>query len=238
MIALIFSCVILHAQAPAPDPATQPNPANAAPSNAASADFAQLGRYRQANADLLRSKSAIRVVFLGDSITDRWGREAGQWFPHPGWINRGIGGQTTAQMLLRIRSDVLDLNAQAVVLEGGANDMRLGFTPEEISDNIATMGELAQVHGTAVYVVDMLPVCDCYRPLTGLRTPDRIARLNHLLLELCRQKGWTFIDWNPALTDDHNLMRQAYTSDGVHPNEEGYHLLAPFLERALERYHQ
>jgi lysophospholipase L1-like esterase len=202
-----------------------------APSNAASSDFAQLGRYRTANVG-----TTARVVFLGDSITDYWGSRSGTWFRQNGWTNRGIGGQTTAQLLLRERTDVLALHPRAVVLEGGGNDMRLGFSAEEIRDNLLTIGELADHHHIAVFVAEMTPVCDCVRPLTGLRTVENIQRLNHLLDEMCKDKHWTLIDLNTPLADPDGKMRASLTVDGVHPNNEGYALLAPVIEHALNRY--
>jgi lysophospholipase L1-like esterase len=226
------------AQAVHPGPGTQPQACpTAPPNNSAAADFAQLARYRQADQALLANPSQPpRVVFLGDSILDRWGKNAGVWFSQAGWVNRGVGGQTTSQMLLRERSDVLDLHPRAVVLEGGANDMRLGFTPQEIRDNFATLGELAQAHHIRVFVATMTPVCDCVRKLTGLRTMPRIAELNSLLKALCNQHHWTLIDLNPVLADAQGLMRAKYTSDGVHPTSAGYALLAPVILHALKKY--
>jgi acyl-CoA thioesterase I len=226
------------AQAANPDPGKQSQTCpKAPPSNSAAADFAQLTRYRPADQALVAdSTRPSRVIFLGDSILDRWGKDAGVWFSQPGWINRGIGGQTTSQMLLRERSDVLDLHPRAVVLEGGANDMRLGFTPQEIRDNFATLGELAQAHHIRVFVATMTPVCDCVRKLSGLRTVPRIAELNSLLKALCSQHHWTLIDLNPVLADAQGLMRAEYTSDGVHPTSAGYTLLAPVILHALRQY--
>jgi lysophospholipase L1-like esterase len=148
----------------------------------------------------------------------------------------GIGGQTTSQMLLRERRDVLALHPRAVVLQGGTNDMRLGFTPQDIRDNFATMGELAQVHHIKVFVATMTPVCDCVRPLTGLRTVERVAQLNDMLKELCHEHRWTLIDLNPVLADAHGVMRDEFTSDGVHPNAAGYKLLSDVIVRALKRF--
>jgi len=225
-------------QAPLPSAtASHESQATPAPGNAAASDFAQLARYRDEDAAVeRREKGAIRVVFLGDSILDRWGRAAGVWFDEPGWINRGIGGQTTSQMLLRERVDVLALKPHAVVLEGGSNDMRLGFSPEAIRDNFASMGELAEAHHARVFVATMTPVCDCVRPLTGLRTVERIAELNRLIKDLCRQRHWALIDLNPVLADSHGLMRAEFTSDGVHPTDDGYKLLASVVVRALKHY--
>jgi lysophospholipase L1-like esterase len=139
-------------------------------------------------------------------------------------------------MLLRERNDVLALYPRAVVLEGGTNDMRLGFTPEAIRDNFATMGELAEAHQLHVFVATMTPVCDCVRPLTGLRTVDRIAQLNDMLKALARERHWTLIDLNPVLADEHGLMRAEFTSDGVHPNDAGYRPLAEVIVHALGQF--
>jgi len=203
----------------------------ATPANAAAADFAQLARYRDAN-----KGTSAKVVFLGDSITDYWGSHSGTWFPHSGWVNRGIGGQTTSQLLLRERNDALNLHPKAIVLEGAGNDMRLGWAPEEIRDNLLTMGELAQAHHVAVFVAKMTPVCDCYRPLTGLRSVESIRALNTLLEAMCREHHWTLIDlWTPLAGPD-GLMQKSLTVDGVHPNDAGYALLAPVVEKALKQY--
>lgn len=204
--------------------------------NSRETDFANLTRYREADERIEETGDRVRVVFLGDSITEYWGSHSGHWFAHAGWVNRGVGGQTTSQLLLRERQDALALKSQAIVLEGGANDMRLGFSPEEIRDNLETMGELAEAHHVRVFLAEMTPVCDCVRPLTGLRTVERIAQLNGLIAKLCREKHWTLLAWNRRLADAHGLMRAELTVDGVHPNDAGYALLAPVIEDALRKY--
>lgn len=223
LLAGLLSPLLLAAQAPHP-------------ANSAAADFEQLARYQDADLHLQQSHAPVRVVFLGDSITERWGSQSGKWFSESGWINRGIGGQTTAQLLLRERNDALDLHPQAILLEGGANDMRLGFSPAAIRDHFLTMGELADAHHVAVFVAAMTPVCDCVRPLTGLRTVPRIHQLNQLLQDMCRQYHWTYIDLNSPLEDANGRMRADLTVDGVHPNDAGYALLQPRIEAALHDY--
>ncbi len=168
-----------------PLPSLLPLLAQVPETNSAEADFAQTSHYRDANLKLLQSGTRVNVVFLGDSITERWGSHSGKWFEEPGWINRGIGGQTTAQLLLRERDDALNLHPAAIVLEAGSNDMRLGFAPETIRDHFLTMGELAQAHHVAVFVATMTPTCDCFRPLSGLRTVEQIHLLNKLLAAMC-----------------------------------------------------
>jgi lysophospholipase L1-like esterase len=204
--------------------------------NSAQADFPQLSRYGDADKQLLDSRSGVKVVFLGDSLTEYWGSRSGKWFSYSGWINRGIGGQTTAQLLLRESSDALDLRPAAIVLEGGSNDMRLGFSPEAIRDRFVTMGELAQFHHVAVFVATMTPTCDCFRPLSGLRTVDRIRQLNELLASMCAKRNWTLIDINSPLADASGHMQQQFTVDGVHPNDAGYSAVSPAIERALKAY--
>ncbi len=215
---LILTSFLAHGQTPIP-------------ANAATADFAQLAHYRSADVG-----TSATVVFLGDSIFDYWGSRSGTWFQHAGWVNRGIGGQTTSQLLLRERNDALALHPKAIVLEGGGNDMRLGFSPEEIRDNLLTMGELAQSHGIAIFVAALTPVCDCFRPLSGLRTVERIRALNTLLAAMCREHHWTLIDLSAPLSGSEGHMQQSLTTDGVHPNDAGYALLAPVVERGLRQY--
>jgi len=210
--------------------------AAAPPANSAEADFGQLKFYRTANERLLASPQKVDVVFLGDSITQIWGAHPKTWFSEPGWINRGIGGQTTSQLLLREKQDALDLHPRAILLEGGSNDMRIGFTPEEIRDNFLTMGELAEAHHIAVFVATMTPTCDCFRPLSGLRTVERIHELNQLLAAMCKARHWRLIDLNTPLADAQGRMNQNLTIDGVHPNDKGYYLLAPIVEKNLRSY--
>ena len=204
--------------------------------SAASADFPNLKRYREANAAVLQSATRPRVIFLGDSITEYWGSRQGKWFTHPGWLNRGIGGQTTAQLLLRLNDDVLGLHPEAVVIEGGGNDMRLGFSPTEIRDRVQSIGELAALHHLTVFVVTMTPVCDCVRPLTGLRTVERVRELNSILAALSKAHGWTLIDNNAPVADGEGKMRADLTVDGVHLNDAGYSLMQPAFESALKHY--
>jgi lysophospholipase L1-like esterase len=211
-------------------------PAHNAPEESRTTDLTQPERYRTANQKILETGVPVRVVFLGDSITDYWGSRAGTWFSNSGWINRGIGGQTTAQLLQRIQRDAIDLHPQAIVLEGASNDMRSGFSPEAIRDNLLSMGKLAQAHHIAVFVAIMTPVCDCYSSLTGLRTVSRIDYFNTLLRQMCRERHWMFIDLNTPLRDKKGLMRKELTTDGVHPNDEGYRILAPVVLKALHSY--
>jgi lysophospholipase L1-like esterase len=226
---VVLGSVLLLAHIPAP-------PLLEAQDVAANAKDAALSRYREDDLKVIQAKTPVRVVFLGDSITEYWGSHSGTWFKHTGWINRGIGGQTTSQLLLRERQDVLDLKPQAVVLEGASNDMRLGYSAAEIRDNLASIGELAEAHQIRVYLVEMTPVCDCFRPLAGLRSVSRIQEFNRLLLALSQQKQWPILPFHDALADPNGAMRAELTVDGVHPNDAGYALLARLVENALGAY--
>jgi len=210
--------------------------ADPSPVNAAATDFAQLSRYQTANTTLRQQADSAAVVFLGDSMIDYWGTKAGVWFPNAKWINRGVGGQTTSQILLRERADALSLHPKAIVIEGASNDMRLGFTNEQIRDNIVSMAELAHAHHISVFIAGMTPVCDCFRDLTGLRTVDRIRALNLLLEQACREGHWTYLDFNSPLADSSGHMRKELTTDGVHPNAVGYGLLAQVVDHALRQF--
>jgi lysophospholipase L1-like esterase len=227
MLRSLAALVLLTLAAPAQTPAK----------TAAAADFPESAHYREANRDVLRVNRRVRVVFFGDSILEYWGLHAGTWFVNPGWLNRGIGGQTTAQLLLRENDDVLKLHPGAVFLEGGSNDMRLGFSPEEVRDRFESMGELAHAHHIAVFVATMTPTCDCVSQVTGLRTVERIHELNNLLETMCRRHGWALVNLNTPLSDPTGHMRRELTVDGVHLNDQGYAMIAPIVEKALVRFH-
>jgi len=203
-----------------------------APLESAAGDLANLARYRGANSTLRPAKA--RVVFLGDSITDYWGKRGGQWFPSPDWLNRGIGGQTTSQLLLRTRQDAIALHPRALIIQGGSNDMRLGFSPEAIRDNIASIADIARANHIRVLIAAMTPVCDCVRPLAGERTVAHIRRLNDLLTELCKQHNYEYLDYYTPLANEAGRMRQEFTTDGVHLNDLGYSRIAPVVIQSLK----
>jgi len=207
------------------------------PANSSAADFENLARYASADAATApNSKHGHRVVFLGDSITDYWGKKAGTWFSSREWINRGITGQTTAQILLREQADAVALHPDAIVIEGGSNDMRYGFTLETIRDHVASMGEIAEANHMKVFIALMTPVCDCFQQLSAGRTPEHIRQLNALYTDLCQAHGWLCIDTFSPLADSKGLMRKELTLDGVHPNDAGYSILAPVYLSSLKAF--
>jgi len=203
-------------------------------------DFGELGHFRAANAALPPPGPAEkRVVFFGDSITAGWPLD--QFFPGRPYVNRGIGGQTTSQALVRFRQDVIDLHPAVVVILLGTNDIA-GNTGEisvgDIEKNLASMAELARVHHIAVVFSSVTPVHD-YTPESDiafpLRPPATIRALNEWLKAHCAAEGATYLDYFSAMIDGAGLMRRELARDGLHPNHAGYEIMAPLAEAAIQR---
>ena len=208
-------------------------------------DYARLGRFAEANAVLAAPRPGeTRVVFFGDSITDNWSKpNYGGFFPGRPYVNRGIGGQTTAQMLVRFRADVLALQAQAVVILAGTNDIAGNagpVSPLAIEDNLASMAELARVHGVKVVFASILPVSDDKADANGkplVRTQDRplstVRALNLWLQDYAAKNGHVYLDYFSALADTNGLLKAPLNDDGLHPNAAGYAVMAPLAEKAI-----
>jgi acyl-CoA thioesterase I len=202
-------------------------------------DFGQLARYREANASLLApAASESRVVFFGDSITDIW--KLADYFPSKPYVNRGIGGQTTPQMLVRFREDVIDLKPKVVVILAGTNDIAGNTGPmtlSQIEANYSTIAELARIHGIRVVYASVLPVND-YTPRAqdffAQRSPDKILELNRWLKAYCAANGCIYLDYFSAMVDDKGMLKKDLTEDGLHPNAAGYKIMAPLAEAAIE----
>jgi lysophospholipase L1-like esterase len=210
-----------------------------------SLDYARLGRYAQANAALAAPKAGeTRVVFFGDSITDNWSKATyGGFFPGRPYVNRGIGGQTTAQMLVRFHADVVALSPQAVVILAGTNDIAGNagpVSPAAIEDNLMAMAELARVHGVKVVFASILPVSDDKMDAAGkplVRTQDRplstVRTLNLWMADYAAKNGHVYLDYFAALADANGLLKPALNDDGLHPNAAGYAVMAPLAEKAI-----
>lgn len=203
-------------------------------------DFGELGHFRAANTTLPPpAPGEKRVVFFGDSITAGWPLD--QFFPGRPYVNRGIGGQTTSQALVRFRQDVIDLKPAAVVILLGTNDIA-GNTGEisltDIEKNLASMAELAHAHGIAVVLSSVTPVHD-YTPQSDiafpLRPPATIRDLNEWLKSYCGGGRATYLDYFAALIDGAGLMRRELAADGLHPNHAGYEIMTPLAEAAIQR---
>jgi len=180
-----------------------------------------------------------RVVFLGDTLTANWGKGKAQFFPGKPYFNRGIALQTTPQMLVRFRQDVIDLKPKVVVIEGGFNDIGMVMGPGSegtISDNLTTMIELAKVHGIKVVIASLTPVCDCYGTQTRLRPVGKIAAINGTLRGLAKDTGSVYLNYYSVLVDTDagtRQMKKALTDDGINPNDAAYALMAPLAEQAV-----
>jgi lysophospholipase L1-like esterase len=200
-------------------------------------DWPALGRYRDANAKLPAPQpNENRVVFMGDSITDFWARYADLFFPGKPYVGRGISGQTTPQMLIRFRPDVIALHPKVVVILAGTNDISGNTGPEsdtDIENNFASMGDLARQNDIRVVISSILPVCGA---VTVKRPTERILLLNDWLKSYAAANNFTYLDYYPALLDDEtNEFRKSLTGDCLHPNAEGYKVMAPLAEEAIQK---
>jgi lysophospholipase L1-like esterase len=226
-------------------------------------DWNQLGRYYASNRELKKQPAdPKRVVFMGDSITDGWHLD--EYFPGKPYVNRGISGQVTSQMLVRMYPDVIDLKPAAMVVLAGTNDIARNNGPataEMIEQNIMAMTELAQHHGIKVVLCSILPVSDypyvaqqsgrgpqppagagrggrgpiVRQRMTVGRPPEDILKLNAWMKSYAAQVNAAYVDYFPALVDEKGWMKDGIANDGLHPNAEGYKIMAPIVSAALER---
>ncbi len=199
-------------------------------------DWGGLIRYGSDNSELHPPADGDnRVIFLGDQITDFWGRGAARFFPGKPWLNRGIAGQTTDQMLVRFRQDVIDLHPRAVVILAGLNDiagLHGSATEEMILDNLMSMTELARANGIRVVLASVTPVCDCFTKRTARqRWQEHIIEVNELIQKYCARSGAVYLDYHSAMAAGD--LKKELTSDGVLPNDAGYAVMAALAEKAV-----
>jgi lysophospholipase L1-like esterase len=201
-------------------------------------DWAALGRYREENARVgLPDPAEKRVVFFGDSITEGWVSTAPAFFEGRPYLVRGIGGQTTAQMLVRFRQDVIALKPQAVVILAGTNDIAGNTGPyrqEDTFGHLKSMVELARARGIHVVLASILPARD-YPWSPGLKPARKIMALNTLLRAYAEQNGLIYLDYHSAMADADGGLKASLGEDGVHPNQAGYDLMGALAERALQK---
>ncbi len=216
--AVLAALLIAMLQAPAPD------------------DWPSLARYRDADAALPPpARNEKRVVFMGDSITEGWSSFFNIEFPGKPYINRGISGQTTPQMLVRFRQDVIALRPAAVVILAGVNDIAGNTGPstlEMIESNLMSMVDLARANRIAVVLCSVLPANRFpWRP--ELVPAQEIVQLNSWMRAYAAQRGLAWVDFYSAMTDERLGLPPVLSADGVHPNESGYRVMAPLVERGI-----
>jgi lysophospholipase L1-like esterase len=253
LLAIAFVSTFAFGQAVPPAPAQQPAaPAPPHPSSLEDAqrvvtqqwnrlqDWAQLKRYHDADASLPPpAKGENRVVFLGDSITDGW--KLDEQFPGKPYVNRGISGQTTPQMLIRFRPDVIDLHPKVVLLLAGTNDIAGNTGPmtlEQIEENYASMADLAKQHGIRFIFASVLPVHDKGErgPQSPRRNPEQIRELNTWLKKYCADNKLVYLDYYRHMIGDDGMLRtELAPRDGLHPNAYGYKIMAPLAEQAIQQ---
>jgi lysophospholipase L1-like esterase len=244
ILAVGLSALALGAQAPPPQtaPADPPQLARVRtalePLGQLINDYGNMHRYAADNAAVAPPEPGERrVVFMGDSITDAWGRNGrGTFFPGMPYINRGISGQVTPQMLLRFYPDVVMLRPKAVVILAGTNDIGGNVGPitlEAIEENLAAMGDLARANNIKVILASVLPVCDYHRPQTEARPPAKILALNKWIVEHSARQHFVYLDYFSAVVDAKGMFRADLTDDGLHPNAAGYELMGPLAEKAI-----
>jgi lysophospholipase L1-like esterase len=201
-------------------------------------DWANLNRFKKQNMALgLPNKGESRIVFMGNSITEGWPIKDPEYFSNPAFINRGISGQTTPQMLLRFRADVIDLKPEVVIILAGTNDIAGNTGPitlEEIRDNIISMCELARANKIKVILSSVLPAYD-YNWRPGMEPNIKIPELNRMLQEYARKEKIIYLDYFAAMADERNGLPVDLAEDGVHPTKKGYDMMKVLAEDAIQK---
>ncbi len=201
-------------------------------------DWPQLGRYRAEDASLPAPEAGVkRVVFYGDSITDAWGRRpgTGEFFPGKPYVNRGISGQTTPQMVVRFQQDVVHLKPALVVILAGTNDIAGNTgpsTPEMIEDNFESMIAIARANNIKVVIASILPA-DHYAWKPGVQPAEPIRAMNVRLKAMCAREGLVYLDYYSAMVNANGGLDPELAKDGVHPTAKGYAMMGPLAEKAI-----
>src|SRR5215475_14348085 len=200
------------------------------------ADWAGLIHYGSEDTELPAPKpDEDRVVVLGDEITENWGRGNSRFFPGKPYLNRGVSGQTSPQMLVRFRQDVIALKPKVVVILAGMNDIASiegPITQAMFAENIMSIVELAKANNIRVVLASVTPVCDCFTKQTTLRPQGKIIGMNGWLKEYAAQSGSVYLNYYSAMAEGRNLKKEL-TGDGLLPNDAGYAVMAPLAEQAI-----
>jgi acyl-CoA thioesterase-1 len=256
IVALFVSGPVAYSQAPAPAPSapdqksSEPTPGleQLTPYQKSQlvrtfTDWAFLAKYRDADQELPPpATTETRVVFMGDSITEGWGQKGaatipdrGEFFPGKPYVNRGISGQTTPQMLVRFRQDVIDLKPKVVVLLAGTNDIAENtgkITLREIGGNIASMSELSRANGIRVVLCSVLPASE-FHWHPGLEPAPKIRALNAWIKDFAAKNGYVYVDYYARMSNSEGGLKTELSPDGVHPNKAGYEIMAPLAEAGI-----
>ncbi len=201
-------------------------------------DWANLKRFQQENSELIPKANEHRVVFMGNSITEGWLSIRPDFFVNKPYVNRGISGQTTPQMLLRFRQDVINLKPSIVVILAGINDIAQNTGPstiEMIANNIISMVELAKANQINVIICSVLPAFD-FPWREGLKPAEKVIKLNALLKAYSNKNKLEYVDYYSAMVNDSNGLKKELGEDGIHPNKDGYLIMEPILEKAIKKY--
>jgi lysophospholipase L1-like esterase len=202
-----------------------------------SPDRDNVRRYSTANRDI-QSPTAGRVVFFGDSITDFW--RLNEYFPGKDFVNRGISGQVTSEMLGRMKPDVIDLKPKAMILLAGTNDLSRGTEERTIENNLIAITELARANNIKVILCSILPVSDYHKnesprfEMSKTHDPQKIREVNQWIQQYCRNGACVYADYFSAMVDSAGMLQSDLSDDGLHPNAKGYRIMAPIAQRAIE----
>jgi lysophospholipase L1-like esterase len=245
LIAILLSAVVCASAQPNTNDCTEVK-TQLARAQTRLSDWPQLARYRDDNAKVVApGKNESRVVFMGDSITDSWDDpKFGGFFPGKPYLDRGISGQTTPQMLIRFRADVIDLHPRVVLILAGTNDIAGNTGPmtlEQIEANLMSMAELAKANSIKVVLASLLPISDYERrdgqPIvqSTRRPPEKIKALNEWIKAYAAKKTMIYLDYYSAMIDNQGFLKEELSEDGLHPNAKGYAIMAPLAEAAIAR---
>ena len=215
------------------------NDTSIATTQAENSDWANLGYYEKRNRELgLPDENEKRIVFMGDSITEEWDNLYPEFFSGNYYINRGIGGQTTPQMLIRFKPDAIDLNPHAIIILAGTNDIAGNTGPSTvkmITDNIFSMAELAIAYEIKVVLSSILPVYQYPWVDDVLDPPSSIGSINSKIKEYVGKKGLVYLDYFSSMVDDRKGLKSSFTADGVHPNKAGYKAMSAIADEIISQ---
>ncbi|REC77610.1 hypothetical protein DRF60_11555 [Chryseobacterium elymi] len=207
--------------------------------NAQSAvDFANLAKYKDDNTTILNAKKKVDVVFIGNSITEGWVKSHPEFFSENNYIGRGIGGQTSSQMLLRFQNDVVALKPKLVIINAGTNDIaqNTGTYDQDFTfSNIKAMADIARINGIKVIIASVLPAASFPWRKEITEIPQKVDALNNRLRQYSHSNKLVFVDYNTAMRDSKGGMREGLSKDGIHPESAGYSIMEPLIKSAIHK---